>query len=291
MTPATWSAWPGPGCSARRRSPRSRPCAPRILSGPAVRLLPAPGPPGAPDGPGGPLGLLRAALAQFRFGPPRRRLISTRTGRELTSASEAIDLICDGLTGPDRLAEAMTAGAQGAALLVETGPGQLLTSAAARACRVPAVSLDSDAADGAGRVLAGAALFAAGAVGLAQPLLAGRPSRPFDLSRDQVFITGPGPAAPPEPESAAQPPQPARGRPRTGRPAVTARTRPAARASRPALMTPPRGTAPTTPGSPAAVAGRPGAGAGGRPPARPGPASRNWIGPARRATGQPERAG
>ena len=181
------------------------------LSGPAVRLLPAPGPPGAADGPGGPLGLLRAALAQFRFGPPRRRLISTRTGRELTSAGEAIDLICDGLTGPDRLAEAMTAGAQGAALLVETGPGQLLTSAAARACRVPAVSLDSDAADGAGRVLAAAALFAAGAVGLAQPLLAGRPSRPFDLSRDQVFITGPGPAAPPEPESAARPPEPAWG--------------------------------------------------------------------------------
>ena len=131
-----------------------------FLSGPAVRLLPVPhrgGPlPAAADDGDGSLGLLRAALAQFRFGPPRRRLISTRTGRELASASEAIDLICDGLAGPDRLAQAMTAGAQGATLLVETGPGTALTSAAGRACRVPAVSLGGGGTDDAARVRASA---------------------------------------------------------------------------------------------------------------------------------------
>jgi enediyne polyketide synthase len=196
-----------------------------FLSGPAVRLLPVPhrggSLPAAADDGDGSLGLLRAALAQFRFGPPRRRLISTRTGRELASAGEAIDLICDGLAGPDRLAQAMTAGAQGATLLVETGPGAALTSAAGRACRVPAVSLGGGA-DNAARVRASAALFAAGAVGLAQPLLAGRPSRPFDLGRDLVFGTGPerpGPAGPAGPSgspdaeaAAAQEPAGAPGR-------------------------------------------------------------------------------
>ena len=181
-----------------------------FLSGTAVRLLPVPhrggALPPAADADGS-LGLLRAALAQYRFGPPRRRLISTRTGRELASASEAIDLICNGLAGPDQLAQAMTAGAQGATLLVETGPGTALASAAARACRVPAVSLGGGADGDGGRVRASAALFAAGAVGLAQPLLAGRPSRPFDLARDQVFSTGPelptlaGAAGPPAPEA------------------------------------------------------------------------------------------
>ncbi|HMH94387.1 MAG TPA: beta-ketoacyl synthase N-terminal-like domain-containing protein, partial [Streptosporangiaceae bacterium] len=186
-----------------------------FLSGTAVRLLPVAHQGGSfqpATGAGdGSLGLLRAALAQFRFGPPRRRLISTRTGRELASASEAIDLICDGLAGPDRLAQAMTAGAQGATLFVETGPGTALTSAAGRACRVPAASLGGEADDG-DRVRASAALFAAGAIGLAQPLLAGRPSRPFDLARDQVFSAGPempapeGPAGPPAREATASAP-------------------------------------------------------------------------------------
>src|SRR6185437_8863439 len=137
-----------------------------FLSGPAVRVLPAGGrhagrhreaePVPASD----PLSLLRDAVAQFRFAPPRRRLISTRTGRELASASEVIDLICGGFAAQDRLTEAVTAGAVGATLLVETGPGQLLAATAARACRVPTISMDLGGTDGsrAGRTWAGAAL-------------------------------------------------------------------------------------------------------------------------------------
>ncbi|HEU5416874.1 MAG TPA: beta-ketoacyl synthase N-terminal-like domain-containing protein [Streptosporangiaceae bacterium] len=149
------------------------------------------------------LELLRTALTQFRFGPPRRRLISTMTGRELASAAEVIDLICGGFAGQDRLAEAVAAGAEGASLLVETGPGQLLAATAARVCRVPSVSMDAspdDAAgasaaaasrDSRGRAQAGAALFAAGAIGEVAPLFAGLQGRPVDLWRDQVFITSP----------------------------------------------------------------------------------------------------
>src|SRR6185437_14855047 len=122
-----------------------------FLSGPAVRVLPAGG---------RHAGRHREAVPQFRFGPPRRRLISTRTGRELASASEVIDLICGGFAAQDRLTEAVTAGAVGATLLVETGPGQLLAATAARACRVPTISMDLGGTDGsrAGRTWAGAAL-------------------------------------------------------------------------------------------------------------------------------------
>jgi enediyne polyketide synthase len=174
-----------------------------FLSGPAVRMLGPAGrharygpdtQPPAPDT----LSLLRAAVTQFRFGPPRRRLISTMTGRELATSGEVIDLICDGFTGRDRLAEAVIAGAEGATLLVETGPGRLLASTAARVCRVPTVGLGSGSADGADLVWAAAGLFAAGAVGQVQPLFAGKQARPIDIWRDQVFITNPSQGAPDE---------------------------------------------------------------------------------------------
>lgn len=184
-----------------------------FLSGPSVRVLPSAGrhargtreaQPESSDT----LSLLRDAVAQFRFGPPRRRLISTRTGRELASSGEVIDLICGGFAGGDRLAEALAVGAQGATLLVETGPARRLAAAATRVCRVPAIGLDGGA-DRAARVWTGAALFAAGAIGQIQPLFAGQPARPIDIWRDQVFITGPGQAAagPPDPALALDPPE------------------------------------------------------------------------------------
>jgi enediyne polyketide synthase len=168
-----------------------------FLRGPAVRVLVPAGRPA--QGPGDPrspatdaASLLRSAMTPFRFGPPRRRLISTLTGRELATSDEVIDLICRGFSGQDRLAEAVTAGAQGATLLVETGPGRLLAATAARVCRVPTVGMGWGEASGADLARAAAGLFAAGALGQVAPIFAGQQVRPIDLWRDQVFITGPG---------------------------------------------------------------------------------------------------
>ena len=140
------------------------------------------------------------------------------TGREIASAAEVIDLICSGFSGQHRMASAVAAGAQGATLLVETGPGRLLAATAARTCRVPGVAIETMAAVAdevrtadaaadigavatsppavisAGQVWAGAALFAAGAIGQVQPMFAGQQSRPIDIWRDQVFIASPGAA-------------------------------------------------------------------------------------------------
>jgi len=140
---------------------------------------------------------LRAAIEQkFRLGPPRRRLISTMTGTEIGSLAEAIDLICSGFSYAGRLDEAVAEGAEGATLLLETGPGRTLSEAAADVSKVPAISLQSWAGDPGSAVRAAAALFAAGALGEPQALFAGLPSRPIDVWRTPVFLSNPCQALP-----------------------------------------------------------------------------------------------
>ncbi|MBO0833594.1 MAG: hypothetical protein J2P29_16660, partial [Actinobacteria bacterium] len=129
---------------------------------------------------------LRGAIARrFRFGPPRRRLISTVTGAEVESVDDAIDLICYGFTGPDKVADAVKTGTVGATLLLDTGPGQTLAEAVSDV-RVPAQSLRSGLSDRANSATVAAALFAAGAVGDAKPLFAGLQTRPIDIAREQT---------------------------------------------------------------------------------------------------------
>ena len=143
---------------------------------------------------------LRTVAGQFRFAPPCRRLISASTGRELASAAEVADLLWAGSAPASRLTEALAAGAVGATLMIETGPGQVLAETSAQLCRVPSVSLGAGRDSTRQAMRAAAALFAAGALGEAAPLYAGQPRRPFDLWREQVFLTSPcqadpGPAA------------------------------------------------------------------------------------------------
>ena len=139
---------------------------------------------------------LRAAIVQrFRLGPPRRRLLSTVTGAEVRSVDEAVDLICRGFAGADRMTDAVAHGALGATLLLDTGPGQALADAAAT-IRVPALSLRPGLADPLNSARVAAALFAAGALGDPQPLFAAQQARPIDIWREPVFLTSPCEPAP-----------------------------------------------------------------------------------------------
>jgi enediyne polyketide synthase len=134
---------------------------------------------------------LRGAIGQkYRFGPPRRRLILTLTGAEVGSVDDAVDLICTGFAGADHLAAALQTGAVGATLLLETGPGDTLATAAAKT-PVPAVSLKTGFTDPANAAQAAAALFAAGALGQPQPLFAGQTARDVDIWRERTFISSP----------------------------------------------------------------------------------------------------
>ncbi len=134
---------------------------------------------------------LRAAIAKrFRFGPPRRRLLSTVTGAEVRSVDEAVDLICGGFAGAERVLEAVADSAGDATLLLDSGPGQALAHAAARV-QVPSLSLRPGLADPADVARVAAALFAAGALSAPASLFAGQQARPIDIWTEPAFLTSP----------------------------------------------------------------------------------------------------
>jgi len=166
--------------------------------------------------------LLNRAIDELaiEFRPPRRRLISGCTGIELAGCDGIIETLNAGLGPAVRLSQAVRAGAVGASLLVETGPGSTLVTAAGRLCKVPAVSLDGGPGDDRHAARAAAALFAVGALTQPGHLAAGRSARPIDIWRDQVFITSPGQAAPRRAETRlAQTRQPETRRAQTRQPA------------------------------------------------------------------------
>jgi enediyne polyketide synthase len=172
---------------------------------------------------------LRGALAGVTFAAPSQRLISTVTGREVTSKADLRELLSSQLVSPVRFAEALAEAEVSADLLLDTGPGQAMAALAAGCSEVPAVSLaagpahagspgrpghrpspgrpadpgtpdtpaslDSPASpDSPGSLAtpsAAAALFAVGAIPDLGPLLAGRPARPIDIGREQIFVTNP----------------------------------------------------------------------------------------------------
>ncbi len=83
---------------------------------------------------------LRSVLAQVPFGPLRRRLLSTVTGRELTAQDDIAAVLCAQLTAPVRFREALQAAAVGADLILLVGADEALAAAAA-GCGVPVAGL------------------------------------------------------------------------------------------------------------------------------------------------------
>ncbi len=258
-------------------------------------------------GPGERAAQLRTAAAQLKLSPPHRRMISAATGREVASIPDVTEVLCAQLDKPAGVDQALKAGALGASLLLEAGPGRALRDAASDRVRVPVVNL---AGSGAAKdtSLAVAALFAAGALGRPEVLVAGQSARRIDIWREQVFITNPcqteprmqaAPAVRPPrtavPAAAAGSVRPAAAGPK-GQPvpgpgagqAPGAGLRPAARAAGPVA----RAAGPARPGSGAASRPRPGPGSADRAAAGsaagPGPAA--TAGPHRAARTGPIRA-
>ncbi len=133
--------------------------------------------------------LLREAAAALKLLAPQRRFMSAAIGREVCSAADAAEVLCADSGGPAELEAALRAGAVGASLLLETGPGRALAKTATAMCRVPAVSLA--AGSGADAAHAAAALFAVGALDCPDAVFTDRPSRPIDIWREQTFIASP----------------------------------------------------------------------------------------------------
>jgi enediyne polyketide synthase len=205
---------------------------------------------------------LREAVSRLTIAAPGHRLISAAIGREVSSADDVADLLCAQLDCSPGLGQALSTGAVGASLLLETGPGEALSRAASVQCEVPAVSLGSGIgaeAGGAERTRAAAALFATGALQRPALLFAGRPARPLDIWREQTFITNPcqvpQPVAPPRTSDELAPATPAMPLAEAAAAARRAAAAGRAAAARPAAAeqaTPAKPTAPAKPVAPAA---------------------------------------
>ena len=218
---------------------------------------------------------LRAAAAKLRLSQPHRRLISAATGREVASIPDVTEVLCAQLDRPAGVEQALKTGAVGASLLLEAGPGRALRDAASDRARVPVVNL-SGSGSGKDTSLAVAALFAAGALGRPEVLVAGQSARRIDIWREQVFITNPCQAEPAEQAAPAVRP------PRATAPAAAAGPVPAARAAAPKGGPAADGRAAPAARPIGSVTGQPGSAMRG-----PRPASDARSGP---GTGRPTRA-
>jgi enediyne polyketide synthase len=84
---------------------------------------------------------LRSVLAATSFAPPRRRLVSTITGRLVTPEDDLAWLLGAQVARPVLFAQAMTQAAHAADLIVVAGPDAALAGRAAECGGVPAVAI------------------------------------------------------------------------------------------------------------------------------------------------------
>ncbi|HTX95021.1 MAG TPA: SDR family NAD(P)-dependent oxidoreductase [Mycobacterium sp.] len=133
---------------------------------------------------------LRQLLADFPINSPQRPVISTITGRELPqSASELRDLLVQQLTSPVQYRPALNELVRRCDLLVETGPGTILSNLAeANHVGVPVVSLDCGG-DDQHHALATAALAVTSAD--LEAWFADRPYRTLSVTDEPRFLVNP----------------------------------------------------------------------------------------------------
>ena len=143
--------------------------------------------------------VLAGELALLPFGAPRRRVVSTVTGEVLGAEEDLRELLCRQVTSPVRFSKALAAmlGAGSAMdLLIEVGPGQVLTGLVRDLAEVPVVALDAGGQSLKGILYALGAAFAAGAEVKPTALFADRITRPFDLDWKPKFFSNPCELAP-----------------------------------------------------------------------------------------------
>jgi len=114
--------------------------------------------------------LMRPAVAAFerslaaeRFEPLRRRVVSSVTGGELEPGADLRSLLARQIVDPVRFSEAGGVFAREADLMIEVGPGRILSRLMAEIGGPSAVSMRAGERSSAGLIEAGAAAFAAGA--------------------------------------------------------------------------------------------------------------------------------
>jgi enediyne polyketide synthase len=138
-------------------------------------------------------------LADEQFRPLERTVVSTVTGGPLAANSDLRELLRTQVTGPVRFLQALQVAAADADLLLEVGPGEVLSRLAQQQTTVPVVALSTNSASLVGFLGAVGAAFALGHPIRHQALFVGRFHRPLDLNRERRFLRNPCESAPPIP--------------------------------------------------------------------------------------------
>jgi enediyne polyketide synthase len=135
-------------------------------------------------------------LAEETFRPIEQTIISTVSGEELAPDTDIPALLRRQITDPVRFAQAVEVAAKDIDLLVEVGPGQVLSRLAAAVTDVPAVALDTDAESLTGLLRVAGAAYVLGASVDHSSLFHDRLFRPIEVGAEFSFFTNPCEAAP-----------------------------------------------------------------------------------------------
>jgi enediyne polyketide synthase len=136
-------------------------------------------------------------LAEREFRPLEGRVVSTVTGDTLPADTDLRALLVRQVRDPVRFSEALGRLAADADLLLEVGPGRVLSGlATAIAPDVPVVALNTDGPSLSGVLSAAAAAYVLGAPVRHDQLFAGRFTRPLPLDKEFRFFASPCESAP-----------------------------------------------------------------------------------------------
>ncbi|MGW0594449.1 type I polyketide synthase [Streptosporangium sp. NPDC002607] len=137
-----------------------------------------------------------ARLAEEDFGPLLRRVVSTVTGEVLTSGTDLRALLRRQITDSVLFAQAVERAAKEVDLLIEVGPGRVLSGLAADVTDVPAVALDTDDESLTSLLRVVGAAYVVGAPVLHEELFHGRLVRPLEVGAEFTFFASPAEQAP-----------------------------------------------------------------------------------------------
>jgi enediyne polyketide synthase len=137
-----------------------------------------------------------AHLATERFGPIDRRVVSTVSGEALPADTDIPELLRRQITDPVRFAQAVELAAKDIDLLVEVGPGRVLSRLASTVTDVPAVALDTDSESLGGLLGVVGAAYVVGAYVDHTSLFHGRLTRPLEIGAEFSFFASPCETAP-----------------------------------------------------------------------------------------------
>ena len=139
---------------------------------------------------------LRTRLAGESFQPLKRTVVSSIAGDVVSANEDLSALLCRQITSPVRFIDAVTIAARDLDLMIEVGPGQVLSGLVGDFIKTPVVATDAGGASVAGILRAVAAAFVLGARVQSDALFKDRFTRPFDVDRRPRFFQSPCELAP-----------------------------------------------------------------------------------------------